>query len=545
MKKNILLTLILSGLGPLSWHSTHGCSSDLDPEIEALLDSGFTELEAPVPAKRGCFPTATIISLLTPPNSPEDNPPLINAVALLKEDLYRKTAGPVTRRSLLDVPALMPDYFSQCDNVGTIDLFYNYTPQVYFTKDSSFLSSYIALNNQNVVNELSNAEFIETNVPDILGLFSTIKLQQHRAGFLFSYGKKWDHWALQFRIPMYFLLEHFFLTESEIEQIKNNPFFLTDDAAAPVTSEDEVKQFALKHLVSDKFGMGDARLSLLGTIFDTPCHKLWFGLQSTIPTAASFKRGLIGGEFNPDAPIPPFDLQHFFDVFNCNTNQALADIVIRRQLTDFLVSALDRLSTVLINTPLGNGKHFGFGPQLDYRCTYNDYFSAHTYIALEGYTPRTETRFFLVDKNAQNLDRNWRDPAMTGENLALLNTLVVETLFPLGVKTVVNPGVKFQFNQAFMYTSNHLDLTLGFDYWLQAKESFSECRITVPDNLPLLLKKGIRPFSHQGKIFGGCGYYDTLCPGTNWYIKGVFDATLFNRGIGKNYTLSIRLGLEF
>ncbi len=527
-----------------SW-SFSACSSDLDPAIEALLDPSLFELEAPLPVKKGCFPTETIINLLTPASSPDDNPPLINAVALLQEDVYKKTVGPVTRRSLLDEPALMPDYLSQCDNVGIVDLFFNYSPKVYFTKDSPFLSSYIDLNNQNIINELSNSEFINTDVPSVLGLFSTIKLQQYRAGFFFNYGKKWNHYALQLRIPLYYLLEHFFLTESEIEAIKDNPFFLTDDAAAPVSSEDEVKEFALKHLVSDRFGTGDTRISFLAHIVDNPCHKLWCGLQATLPTAASFKRGLIAGEFDPEAPTPPFNLQHFFDVFNCSPNQALADEVIKRELTDFLVSALDRVSTILINTPLGNGKHFGFGPQLDYRYTYNDYFSTHTYAALEGYTPRSENRFFLIDKNTQNLDRNWRDPAMTGENLALLNTLIVETLFPSGVKTIINPGLKFQFNHAFMYTSKHVDLKLGFDYWLQGKESFSACNLTAPYDLPLLIRKGIRPFAHQGKIFGTIGYYNTLCPGTHWYIKGAFDATLFNSGIGKNYTLSIRLGLEF
>nr|MBA3752482.1 hypothetical protein [Candidatus Dependentiae bacterium] len=250
-------------------------------------------------------------------------------------------------------------------------------------------------------------------------------------------------------------------------------------------------------------------------------------------------------EFDPEAPIPPFNLQHFFDVFNCNTNQPLADAVIKQELTDFLVSTLDRLSTILINAPLGNAKHFGFGPQLDFRCTFNDYFKAHTYAALEAYTPRSENRFFLIDKCAQDLDRKWRDPSMTGENLALLNTLVVETLFPIGVKIGVNPGLKFQMNQTFMYTSKHLDLSLGFDYWLQGRESFKVTTLVVPDGLPLLLKKGIRPFAHQGKIFGCLGYYDSLNEKINWYIKANFDATLFNRGIGKNYTLGVRLGLEF
>ncbi|MBA3752355.1 hypothetical protein H0X06_06230, partial [Candidatus Dependentiae bacterium] len=291
MKKTLSLLLLL--VPQSTFFLSHCCSSDLDPEIEALLDSTLNQLEAPVPVKRSCFPTATILSLLTPADSPDDNPPLINAVAILREDLYKRTIGPVTRRSLLDEPALLPDYFSQTNQVFTTEIFYNYSPKVYFTQDSPFLSSYIDLNNQNIINEISNAEFIETDVPNVLGLFSTIKLQQHRVGFMFSYGKKWNNLVFQARMPLYYQLQNFFLTESEIDQIKNNPFFTTDDAAAPVTPEDEVRQFALKHLVSDKFGIGDARFSVLAHLFESPCSSVWCGIQSTIPTASAFRRGII------------------------------------------------------------------------------------------------------------------------------------------------------------------------------------------------------------------------------------------------------------
>ena len=60
---------------------------------------------------------------------------------------------------------------------------------------------------------------------------------------------------------------------------------------------------------------------------------------------------------------------------------------------------------------------------------------AHTYATLEGYMPHHETRYFLVDKQATDFDRNWRDPNNCGENLALLNRLIVTTLFPVAVRT--------------------------------------------------------------------------------------------------------------
>ena len=83
---------------------------ELNAELEALLDSEFIELKHRFLHKL-VLSHLCIIAYLTPATTPDQPPPIINAVNILKEDLYRKTTGPVTRRSLLDEPALIPDYF--------------------------------------------------------------------------------------------------------------------------------------------------------------------------------------------------------------------------------------------------------------------------------------------------------------------------------------------------------------------------------------------------------------------------------------------------
>jgi hypothetical protein len=518
---------------------SYTCTPELDPEIEALLDQDVLELEAPLPNQQTCYETFNIISLLTPPSP-------FNILPILMEDIYKKTTGPVTRRSLLDEPALMPDHFYNPCLTVTADLFYNFSPKVFFTKNSPFINSYIALNNQNIINELSDKDFITVNVPGILGLFSTIKLQQHRAGLMAGVGKQWDNWYLSVRMPLYYMLENFYLTQEEIDAIENNPFFETDDGGEAIGPEEEVRKFALKHLVGDKFGVGDARLSLLGHIYKSPCKNLWFGLQATIPTSKTFVRGLLGGEFDPDEPIPPFNLQHFFNVFFCNNNEALAQNVIRTELTDFLVEALDRLSTILINAPLGNGKHFGFGPEIDFRYTINEYASMHTYASLEAYTPHHEHRYYLVQKQPSDFDRDWENEALAGENLSVLNRLIVNTLFPVGIVTTVRPGFRFQFNHAFMYKSKHWDAKVGFDYWYQGKEDISPLLDRIPCVLPINIAKAKRPAAQQGKLFANIGYCDTLCSNAaDWYVSLILDGTVFNKGIGENYTVGVRVGFEF
>lgn len=524
-------------------HASECC--ELNPEVEALLDSEFIELEAPIPAQTTCFPTCAIIANLTPATTPDQPPPIINAVNILKQDLYRKTTGPVTRRSLLDEPALIPDYFIDRCWALSGDIFFNYSPKVYFTKNSPFICSYIDLTNQNIINEINNVEFIDVDVPGILGLFTDIKLYQYRVGLMASATGCWDHWLVTARMPLYYLLEHFYLNDDEVNAIKNNPFFEIDDGAVGDGPKQAEMAFALKHLVSDKFGVGDMRLSILAHLWDSEHNKVWLGLQATLPTSRSFVRGLLGGEFNPNAPIPRFNLQHIFNVYRCNTNQTLANNVLRMELTDFLVSALDRLSTILINTPMGNGKHWGLGAEFNFRHTFTPYFSTHTYTTIEAYTPHHETRYFLVDKTQYDFDRDWRDPALCGENLALLNRLVVETLFPLAIRTSIHPGARFQFNHAFMYKNKHWDLKFGFDYWYQCKERMGTILPVIPFDLPYNRAKAQRSSALQGKIFFNGGYFGTLCDGIDLRVLLCADGTLFNKGIGENYTGSLRVGIEF
>ena len=521
------------------------CSGELDPEIEALIDDSLFELQAPSFVQRNCFETVSILSMITPPVEPGS----INVVTILQEDIYKSTVGPVTRRSLLDLPAFTPDYFYNNYWSFSAEAFFNFTPRVFFTKDSPFIRDYIDLTNENIINELGNSEFdVPDDIPGILGLFSSIKLQQYRVGLMLSFARQWDNFVLCGRIPLYYLLENFFLTEEEIDRIKNNPFFTNDDGGLGETPEDEARKFALKHIVADKFGTGDTRLSLLAHVYASECQDIWLGLQSTLPTAKTFNSGLIAGEFDPEAMIPPFNLQHFFNVFKCSSNLNLALGVIKKELTDFLVDALDRLSTILINAPLGNGKHFGFGPEINFRYHVNEYFSFHTYSSIQAYLPHKENRYFLIEKKESDFDRDWHNPEQASENLSLINRLIVQTLFPTGIKTTIFPGPRFQINTSALYKSEHWDLSLGLDYWVQGHEKQNNPLPIIPFNLRVNQKKASRPGAHQGKIFANAGYYGTLhsiSPDTDWYLCANMDATVFNSGIGQDFSIGIRFGLEF
>ncbi len=518
--------------------------NDFDAELDALLND---ELKAPSAVQDDSFPTQSILDLMTPATSADDNPPFVNAVALLRENLYKKTTGPVTRRSLLDMPALTPDFFYNNYWTLTYDLFFNYSPNAFLTKDSPFIHSFIHLKNEAIINELESSGLLDAvDIRQLLGLVSTVKLQQYRAGIMFGFARHWDYFTLTGRISLYYLLENFFLTDEERCRIKQHPL-VRDNKDAPQMSEEEELKFGLKHLVGDKFGTGDARMTFLYRPVVEDTKSIWFGLQLTIPTAKSFVTGLMAREFDPHAKIPDLNLQHFFNAFFCNSNQALANAVIEQELTDFGLDAIDRLSTILVNAPLGNGKHWGIGPEIDAKYCIDEYFSTRTYASLQYYTPHKETRFYLIEKQESDFDRDWRDSAYARENLAILNKLIIQTIFPVKMRTTIRPGLRFQCNHAFLYKSDHWDCALGFDYWYFGKER-QEVIPELPFDVPLQLKKGSRPSAHQGKLFASAGYYGSIDRSravTDWYVTVNSDMTVFNEGIGRNYTISVRIGIEF
>lgn len=520
-----------------------GCSNDNCNNIDNLFEPSITELTPPTPATGdNCIDAAAILRLITCPTG------LINVPKILQEDLYLKTVGPVTIRSLLDKPSLMhPIVYDTCLWTLIAQPFYDYSPRVFFTKNSPFISSYIDLTNQNIINELENTEFVKVDVPGVLGLFQNIKLQQHRLGVMLGVFKQFNNIHFNFKIPLYYMIEHFFLTPDEVNKIENNPFFTSENTGEGITPDDNVEAFALKHLVSDRWGLGDSRLTALYNFYDSDCFQAWLGLQATIPTAVSFQRGIIAAEFNPDCPIPPFDIKRLFNLAFCfsGAQQREANIVIKKETTDFLVGALDRLSTILINTPLGNNKHFGIGPQINLRYILNDYWSMHTYAVIETFLMHKEKRFFLIEKNPKDFDRDYTNEANAEQNLLFLNAQLINTIYPHPVCINVRPGFITKFNHVFMFDSACWHGSLGFDYWRQEKEKFERI-LDGCITKPLAIKKGIRPSAQQGSFFGNFGYYGSAyCDRITWHALLTGEATIFNQGIGKSFTVGIRAGIDF
>ncbi len=502
-----------------------------DELFEQLLqDAPFDDQSSLASRQISCIPPEEILDILLRINAPE----------ILQQDFYHRTNRLHVRNSI-NSPLFVYQKLYQ-NLFFTIDLFYNHMSNAFFTYKSPFICSYIALNNKDVINQLEeiSTRFQRADIPQILSLFQNIKMQERKAGIMLQMGGTLPRWTFEIKTPIYYIEHNFFLTDQEIQQIENAEFFQQIDLGE--SGEEEVELFVRQHLVSDRVGLGDTKIQALYTVYDEPTTNVRIGSELIVPTAATFKRGLLGGSFCPLRGRPTFSIQQLFQLVMCanpNFDQA------RTLTTQFLVGALDQLTANLADTPLGNGGHWGISPLIELRSTINQHLMFHLQTGFEYFVPAYEDRFFITQKNPQDFRRNYNDPNQAEANLTFLNTQLINTLYPFVIKTRVQPGIILKATPAFEWRTARSTMLIGYDFWWQAEEKFTT--LCAPKELinQLAICRAIMPRASQHKIFATwrtcfmpCTNYDVLL-----FLKA--DTTFAHAGIGRDITAALGVQISF
>ncbi|MGE0207159.1 MAG: hypothetical protein AB7R69_04920, partial [Candidatus Babeliales bacterium] len=379
---------------------------------------------------------------------------------IFSQDLYKFT-HPINQRSILDLPEF---YFFSClpctqkGNVWQpfIHLFYNETHKGNFTRDGTGINSYLAFGFARAFEQFG----LNFPIRDALSLFEDLKIQERRAGIMLGAARYYSDWYFSFETPLIYLFRNFYLTPEEVRAVEA---FFGDSGDL---------SFARQHLIADRFGIGDSRFNVDYVAIDKPTQRVIFGAEATIPTALSFKRGLYGNHFSKNAPTPTIDLCEICNlIINGNIDAAQAIGV------DFSVKALDRLSTILLETSPGNNGHFGAGPVIEYRQLVKPKLEFRTRANLEYIFPMWERRFFIRKKNLAEFEAlnnpNFNNPC---EQLRFLEQQIIETFFPEGFNTLVLPGFIFKLTNAINGTmaQGKIQLNLGQDIWWQQGETLGK-----------------------------------------------------------------------
>lgn len=462
----------------------------------------------------------------------------IGLPAILRDHNFYKRTNPINIRSLLDLPSLQPQFDCSENWALSTQLFFNYTGKVYFTENCPFISSYLDFTNADLIEKLIDSrEFFPISIPDVLPLFANIKFREYRVGFMFATHKRHKCFEFTAMLPFFYQLHHFFLTDEEIEAIQNNPLFrdLND-----TTDQGNAYCFGQKHLASTKLGFGDLRLITSYNAVHTTCADIWLGAQVTFPTAHALHGKhiqewfgdtlLFGGRYCKSAPPPPLDLQEILCLLaSTDPQESQAG---RDEVVNFFIGALDKLTANVADRSLGQD-HYSIGPVLGYTQHLTPCTSWVNTAEIDYLFPKNEPRFFIVQKNPADFNRDYDDLSMAVTNLAFLTEQITNFFYPTFVDIKVKPGAIIKLSTAVAYDAEHVHAALGYDFWYQKQERFGcyEKNSTTPT---FLLDQGRKSRAYQSKLFGRIS---GNC--NNWYVGFSTDITVSNKGIGRDFTAAL------
>jgi len=472
-----------------------------------------------------------------------------NVASILAEcDIYQKTSG-VNKRPITTLPIFNLYHLEHAcqDLVLKFNLFGNVCTKEFYTDDHPHLRSYLTIQTPCIIDKLEKSFLTKDFLPQIIkisDLVGRIKLEERRVGLMTQIFKNYKHCSLEFDIPFFYQERNIRPTEAEEYDLKE----ALTPAGGDIDSKQIEKEFK-KHVISDKIGFGDMRIRLaFPFIHDSNfCAKL--GIQTTLPTTFCLKKGLMGSDFRENLHTPKIDLR----LLTCLAQQAfiMKDIAAQEELIALLkpigFDALDRFGAMVLDSPLGNHRHFTAGVFFEPRIRLHEGVTLFANLSYEYIFPHVEKRFFLKIKNL-DLEKFKKDVEDNNEEAATkdmrqLNQALIETLFPNLYQTDIFPKNSLQCTIGTNFRIREWDFNFGYDVWWQQKEKIgSTCGINPCKNLKI--EKSENVGSLQNKLFGSFGY-NQIKKDYDWSLSLFAEDAIATTGIGKDFTIAGRFEINF
>lgn len=474
----------------------------------------------------------------------------LDALCILQQNFYLRT-NELNQRSLLDYGIFLPQkYCGSPWDVGA-HFFYNQTTRDNYTRTSTKLCSYLAIFQETFLQEIQRRiDDLDLDLPidlrSAVPLFANMTVQERRTGFMFHGMRRWGACRLRFWFPFYYNESNFFLTPEELDRIEDE---------LGVVDPAESTDFARRHLIADSFGFGDTRLNFDFPLVTNvgPMATKW-GFLATIPTAFAFKKGLYGTHFNKLCKGPLLDFCKLFDLA-VEERDFLAIANIGEQ---FAFCALDHFAANLVQTPMGNGGHLGFGAYVRSKTPLStlihrpwaQHINIHSRLTVEYLFAKRQTRYFIQkclkeEFAAMGLDRNPstileqanQDPTYARAVLGFLEHQFTDRIFPFALHVRVQPGLIFRWITKYMYEGQHWGYFIGSDTWLTTKEKLYH--IDIPKNIARPVNKTIaqKPFGYQVGVMGNFFWKRP----NNLLLSINAEYNFSSVGIGSDFILSLNL----
>jgi hypothetical protein len=480
----------------------------------------------------------------------------LNFPVLEQFNIYKFTYPPVIR-ILHDLPSLRPWY--GCDDklclYGTF--FLNEMPRAYFTHCGTTVADYLFVSEDDaIIQELEN---LIPDVPTIIPLFNNARLQMHRLGVMLGASKCFGNLRFNAAVPLYYMAWNFFLNQTEVDALNAAPFF---NGGQPLPNGQgqndgfsifDPNTFIDRHLISDKFGLGDIRL-YLDYLFcsETRCP-FRIGGQLTLPNNTVIRHSIIGNQFNKCYPGPGIN----FDEIACLALTSQGDpadpltLVAKNELAalsqSYGLQLLDRLSATVLENQLGQ-RHVSYGALFETFIGLTKYTNFCIFFEWDQFVKGHEDRpVKLVISPGQSLDRDYTDEALANDNLTFLQQRLINIIFPPIANVQVKEGDIFKFRFYSQTNWRVCQWDIGYDLWYQRKEQVLTCCSCALPNAQLDILAATKPAALQGKIFGhfnvlkASDYEEDL----SWRLGLKGEGTVNNFGIGKDWLVGIDFVADF
>ena len=470
----------------------------------------------------------------------------LHANEILAENFYAHTYF-LNMRPINSYPIYLNYHYDQICQDKTFNLFafYNETLKMNFTKKSDVISSYLNIGpGQGFIPILEELrEFIlnlsGVDVPETIGLLVGATVQERRAGILMQFLKTHKNFTFEISTPIMYQESNFFLGDKEQKALLEQFDQRTQDGST---------SFVREHLVADRLGIGDTRIKIGYQLVQNNRFCSTLGAQISLPTAFSFKKGLYGSSYRKKCmQQPDFALCSLIELF---LDPDKIDYAKGGEIAkNFGFNAIDWLSAILLDDPLGNNKHFTLGCFLESKFQIAENIHLDSVASLEYIIPKQERRFFLTKKNktlfANDMfpDLDPDDPdniPIATELVNFLSKQAVETFFPPQYTATVAPGFMFQFTVSPKVIVRDWTFNVGYDFWFRQRE-----HINPIYNVPIEgLKNSCAPKCSQSKLFAAVKF-NKIRECFDWAISLSADQAISKSGIGRDFNFALGFQVNF
>ena len=465
---------------------------------------------------------------------------------VLAKNFFRRTNS-LNKRPIETLPIfwLMPD---KCANLNwnfRTHLFFNDNGYLHMSPQGYTLgTSYIQLNEE-FFEDIDIQEF-QDKLPSLF-LFSPAKVQERRLGFMFQTFKNWQKYSLEALFGLIYDERNYFFTPEEQAAI-------TDQFAIGNSCNAARNPALIEHALSDKIGITDLQLKFRIPICDTSAtDRLYInvGPMLTVPTAFALKNGIFGSNFVDKSHRPTFNIKQLLDDAMAsppNTTNAMQIVV------PVLINSIDRLSEDLLQTPLGNGGHFGVGALIEPQYIHSDSIRVPISAWFEYLVPAYEPRFYIQKKDPalftdEALEPTSPDPVIAeqqaGVSLEFLDEQAINTIYLERESVKVHPGLTGEFQIAPEFKINSCIFTMGYDFWFKQREHLGKFKTAQKATIAQLNRGFNKPFcAYQNTVFSKISYR-AIKKTYDWTLDISGEKTLSSYGIGKGWSLAVAFEINY